>query len=159
MKTPLYSIVTILVLIAVLICLRRTSNARTETGTAPWIKQAPIPTSFGVQGVAALSSTECWVAATTFLDNVGELAHTTDAGRTWAVVSTDQQVMAVASVDPLHGWAGGNAWSRYRLPPRSSRRPHLGTADRCRRGHTRRGARRVGEPRRLTSWCRTPAGS
>jgi len=65
-----------------------------------------------VQGVAALSSTECWVAATTFLDNAGELAHTTDAGRTWAVVSTDQQVMAVASVDPLHGWAGGNAFYR-----------------------------------------------
>jgi photosystem II stability/assembly factor-like uncharacterized protein len=41
---------------------------------------------------------------------VGELAHTTDAGRTWTVVSMPRQVNAIAFVDPLHGWAAGNAF-------------------------------------------------
>lgn len=81
-----------------------------DAPNASWIKQAPIPTSFSVQGVAALSSTDCWVAAAAFLDDVGELAHTTDAGRTWTVVSVDRQVTSVAFVDALHGWAAGNAF-------------------------------------------------
>jgi len=75
-----------------------------------WTKQAPIPTSFSVQGVAPLSSTECWIAAAPFFGDGGELAHTTDAGRTWTVVSLGVQVTSVAFVDSLHGWAAGNAF-------------------------------------------------
>src|SRR3954467_6270365 len=75
-----------------------------------WKKQAPIPTSYSVQGVAPLSSTECWIAAAPFFGDGGELAHTTDAGRTWTVVSLGVQVTSVAFVDSLHGWAAGNAF-------------------------------------------------
>ena len=93
-----------------LIYLQPSANAQAVPARTHWTKQAPIPTSFGVQGVAALSSTDCWVAAAAFLDNVGELAHTTDGGRTWTVVSVDSQVTSVAFVDTLHGWAAGNAF-------------------------------------------------
>src|SRR3954447_23395320 len=97
-------------IIAGLVCLRPSTDAQAEPDRTHWTKQAPIPTSDGMQGIAALSSTECWVAAAGFLDNTGELAHTTDAGRTWTVSPVDNQVNAVAFVDPLHGWAGGNAF-------------------------------------------------
>jgi photosystem II stability/assembly factor-like uncharacterized protein len=76
-----------------------------------WTKQAPIPTWFSLQGIAALSPNECWIASAPLLDDVGELAHTTDAGRTWTVVSMPRQVNAVAFLDPLHGWSAGNAFS------------------------------------------------
>jgi photosystem II stability/assembly factor-like uncharacterized protein len=95
-----------------LVCWQPSLSAQREPARTRWTKQAPIPTTSGVQGVAALSSTECWVAAAGFLDDSGELAHTTDAGRTWTVTSVDHQVVAVAFVDPLHGWAGGNAFYR-----------------------------------------------
>src|SRR5438874_3443024 len=91
-------------------CLQPSASVQAEVARTHWTKQAPIPTSFSVQGVAALSPTECWVAAAAFLDNFGELAHTTDAGRTWAVVSVDSQVTSVAFIDTLHGWAAGNAF-------------------------------------------------
>jgi photosystem II stability/assembly factor-like uncharacterized protein len=41
---------------------------------------------------------------------VGELADTTDAGRTWTVVEMPRQVNAAFFVDPLHGWAAGNGF-------------------------------------------------
>jgi len=76
-----------------------------------WVKQAPVPTWFSLQGVAALSPNECWIASAPLLGDVGELSHTTDGGRTWTTVSMSHQVNAVAFVDPLHGWAAGNAFS------------------------------------------------
>src|SRR5436190_10040560 len=100
----------LLILVAGLFYLQLSARAQTQPARTRWLKQAPIPTSFGVQGVAALSSTECWVTAAAFLDNTGELAHTTDAGRSWTVVSVDSQVTSVAFVDALHGWAAGNAF-------------------------------------------------
>jgi len=39
-----------------------------------------------------------------------ELGTPSDAGRTWTVVSVPRQVNAIAFVDPLHGWAAGNAF-------------------------------------------------
>src|SRR5439155_699895 len=80
------------------------ANAQEELARTRWTKQAPIPTSFGVEGVAALSSTDCWVAAAAFLDNVCELARTTDAGRSWTVSSVDRQAPSVTFVYPWHGW-------------------------------------------------------
>src|SRR5689334_24065855 len=80
---------------------------RPEAGRARWTKQAPIPTWFSLQGVAVLSGTECWIASAPLLGDVGELAHTTDAGRTWTVVEMPRQVNAVFFVDSLHGWAAG----------------------------------------------------
>src|SRR5947207_6959252 len=97
-------------ILAGLIYLQSSAKAQEEAARARWTKQAPIPTSFGVQGVAALSSGDCWVAAAAFLDNVGELAHTTDAGHSWTVISVDSQVTSIAFIDPLHGWAAGNAF-------------------------------------------------
>ena len=75
-----------------------------------WTKQAPIPTWFSLQGVSALSPTECWIASAPLLGDVGELAHTTDAGRTWIVVEMPRQVNAIFFVDATHGWAAGNAF-------------------------------------------------
>jgi photosystem II stability/assembly factor-like uncharacterized protein len=84
--------------------------ARVDAGRGRWTKQAPIPTWFSLQGVAAISTTECWIASAPLLGDVGELAHTTDAGRTWTVVDVPRQVNAIAFIDPLHGWAAGNAF-------------------------------------------------
>ena len=85
-------------------------QAAIDAGRARWTKQAPIPTWFSLQGIAALSPNECWIASAPLLGDVGELAHTTDAGRTWTVVSMPRQVNAIAFLDPLHGWAAGNAF-------------------------------------------------
>ena len=70
-----------------------------DAGRARWTKQAPIPTWYSLQGIAPISPTECWIASSPLLDDVGELAHTTDAGRTWTVVMVDRQVNAIAFVD------------------------------------------------------------
>ena len=77
---------------------------------ASWIKQAPIPTWYNLQGVSVLSPTEAWIASAPLLGDVGELAHTTNAGRTWTVVDTPRQVNAVAFIDSQHGWAAGNGF-------------------------------------------------
>jgi photosystem II stability/assembly factor-like uncharacterized protein len=110
MKAPCRNMRLILILTAGLICLPLTANAQSEVGRARWIKQAPIPTWYSLQGIAPLSPNECWIASAPLLGEVGELAHTTDAGRSWTVVALDRQVNAVAFVDPLHGWAAGNAF-------------------------------------------------
>jgi photosystem II stability/assembly factor-like uncharacterized protein len=81
-----------------------------DAPNSSWIKQAPIPTSFSVQGITALSPSECWIASAPLLGDVGELAHTTDAGRTWTVVEMPRQVNAIFFIDSLHGWAAGNAF-------------------------------------------------
>jgi len=81
-----------------------------DAASGSWIKQAPIPTWFSLQGVTALSPTECWIASAPLLGDVGELAHTNDAGRTWTVVEMPRQVNAVFFIDSLHGWAAGNAF-------------------------------------------------
>jgi photosystem II stability/assembly factor-like uncharacterized protein len=85
-------------------------SAFAEANAPRWIKQAPIPTWFSLQGIEAVSPTEAWIASAPLLGDVGELAHTTDAGRTWTVVEMPRQVNAIAFVDPLHGWAAGNAF-------------------------------------------------
>jgi len=85
-------------------------QAGIDAGRARWTKQAAIPTWFSLQGIAALSPNECWIASAPLLGDVGELAHTTDTGRTWTVVSMPRQVNAIAFVDSLHGWAAGNAF-------------------------------------------------
>jgi len=108
MKASYRSIRTALAVVGILICLQLSANA--QTLVTPWTKQAPIPTWYNLQGIAALSPTECWIASAPLLGDVGELAHTTDAGRTWTVVSMDRQVNADAFVDSLHGWAAGNAF-------------------------------------------------
>ena len=86
------------------------ASAVVDAASGGWAKQAPIPTWFSLQGIAPISRTECWIASAPLLGDVGELAHTTDAGRTWTVVSVPRQVNAVAFVDSLHGWAAGNAF-------------------------------------------------
>ena len=63
--------------------------------TATWVEQAPIPTWFDIQGIDAVSATEAWIASAPLLGDEGELAHTTDAGRTWTVVEMPRQVNAV----------------------------------------------------------------
>ena len=85
MRSLYRSINAVLILAAGHFYLQPSASAQMEPARTRWTKQAPIPTSFGVQGVAALSSTECWVAAAAFLDDVGKLAHTTDAGRSRTV--------------------------------------------------------------------------
>ena len=81
-----------------------------DAASGHWIKQAPIPTWFSLQGITALSPTECWIASAPLLGDVGELAHTTDAGRTWTVAELPRQVNAVFFLDSLHGWAAGNGF-------------------------------------------------
>src|ERR1044072_3974643 len=76
-----------------------------EAAAVRWIKQAPIPTWFSLQGIEQISAQECWIASAPLLGDEGELAHTTNAGRTWQVVSLPRQVNAICFVDPLHGWA------------------------------------------------------
>jgi hypothetical protein len=66
-----------------------------------WIKQAPVPTWFNLQGVAVISPNECWIASAPLLGDVGELAHTTDAGRNWTVVSLPRQINAIAFVEQV----------------------------------------------------------
>src|ERR1051325_5242822 len=90
--------------------LSTSAQAGIDASGARWTKQAPIPTWFSHQGIAALSPNECWIASAPLLGDVGELAHTTDAGRSWTVVSMSRQVNAIAFLDPLHGWAAGNAF-------------------------------------------------
>lgn len=87
-------------------------GASAKAGAAPgrWIKQAPVPTWFSLQGIAAISATEAWAASAPLLDDVGELVHTTDAGRTWRVVDMPRQVNAVFFTDAIHGWAAGNGF-------------------------------------------------
>jgi photosystem II stability/assembly factor-like uncharacterized protein len=79
-------------------------------GAVQWVKQAPIPTWFNLQGVSVISPTEAWVASAPLLGDVGELAHTTDAGRNWTVVELPSQVNAIAFVDAQRGWAAGNGF-------------------------------------------------
>jgi hypothetical protein len=98
------------ILAALIVAWQPSQSTADETARSRWTKQAPIPTWFSLQGIAALSPTECWIASAPLLDDVGELAHTTNAGRTWTVVSVDRQVNAVAFIDSLHGWAAGNAF-------------------------------------------------
>src|SRR5204863_2288794 len=72
--------------------------------------QAPVRTWVSLQGIAALSATEAWAASAPWLDDVGELVHTTDAGRSWSVADMPRQVNAVSFTDPIHGWAAGNGF-------------------------------------------------
>jgi photosystem II stability/assembly factor-like uncharacterized protein len=83
-------------------------QALAQTQAASWVKQAPIPTWYNLQGITALSPTEAWIASAPLLGDVGQLAHTTDAGRSWTVVDLPRQVNAVFFLDPLRGWAAGN---------------------------------------------------
>jgi photosystem II stability/assembly factor-like uncharacterized protein len=101
---------TVSLLAAVLIYLLPSARAGVDAGRARWTKQAPNPTWFNLQGIAPISPTECWIASAPLLGDVGELAHTTDAGQTWTVVEVPRQMNAIAFVDPLHGWAAGNAF-------------------------------------------------
>ena len=110
MKTTFRRIAIAVILAAGLIHFQFLPGVEAAAARPRWTKQAPIPTSYNVQGVATLSPTECWIAASPLLGDVGQLAHTTDAGRTWNVVTLDRQVNAVAFVDSLHGWAAGNAF-------------------------------------------------
>jgi len=100
----------LLSLFIVLALLLPSAFAGPEAGRGHWTKQAPVPTWFSLQGITALSSTECWIASAPLLGDVGELAHTSDAGRTWTVIEMPRQVNAVYFVDSLHGWAAGNAF-------------------------------------------------
>ena len=75
-----------------------------------WTKQAPIPMWYDVAAIAPVSADEAWVAGSPMLGDVGQLAHTTDAGATWTVIDTPRQVHAVCFTDPMHGWAAGNAF-------------------------------------------------
>jgi photosystem II stability/assembly factor-like uncharacterized protein len=86
------------------------ASANEGAPTAGWVKQAPVPTWFSLQGIAAISPTGAWGAAAPLLDDVGELVHTTDAGRSWTVVDLPGQVNAVFFTDPMHGWAAGNGF-------------------------------------------------
>jgi len=81
-----------------------------EAAAARWIKQAPIPTWFSLQGIEQISAQECWIASAPLLGDQGELAHTTNAGRTWRVVSLPHQVNAICFVDSLRGWTAGNGF-------------------------------------------------
>ena len=81
-----------------------------EAAAVRWTKQAPIPTWFSLQGIEQISAQECWIASAPLLGDVGELAHTTNAGRTWRVVPMPRQVNAVCFVDSVHGWAAGNGF-------------------------------------------------
>src|SRR2546423_5622513 len=101
---------TVLILLILLGWVLPSAPGRVGAGRARWTKQAPIPTWFSLQGVAPISPNECWIASAPLLDDIGELAHTTDAGRTWTVVQVPRQVNAVAFVDSLHGWAAGNGF-------------------------------------------------
>jgi photosystem II stability/assembly factor-like uncharacterized protein len=76
---------TVLILAAVLIYGRLSAQTKVGTERNRWAKQAPTPTWFSLQGIAPISPTECWIASAPLLGDVGELAHTTDAGRTWTV--------------------------------------------------------------------------
>lgn len=98
------------ILLIMLVGLLSSAPARVDAARGRWTKQAPIPTWFSLQGVAAISPNECWIASAPLLGDVGELAHTTDAGRTWTVVEMPNQMNAVAFVDSLHGWAAGNGF-------------------------------------------------
>jgi photosystem II stability/assembly factor-like uncharacterized protein len=84
------------------------ATARTDAGR--WQKQAPIPTWYSLQGITVISPQECWIASAPLLGDVGELAHTANAGRTWEVVQMPSQVNAVSFTDSLHGWAAGNGF-------------------------------------------------
>jgi photosystem II stability/assembly factor-like uncharacterized protein len=100
----------ILSLFIVLASLLPSAFAGPDARRGHWTKQAPVPTWFSLQGITALSPTECWIASAPLLGDVGELAHTSDAGRTWTVIEMPRQVNAVYFVDSLHGWAAGNAF-------------------------------------------------
>jgi photosystem II stability/assembly factor-like uncharacterized protein len=106
----IHHLANVVLFLFIALCWQPSAFGRPEAGRARWTKQAPIPTWFSLQGVAVLSGTECWIASAPLLGDVGELAHTTDAGRTWAVVDMPRQVNAVFFVDSLHGWAAGNAF-------------------------------------------------
>ena len=100
----------ILVLAVVFIYFQPPASPGAEAARSRWTKQAPIPTWYSLRGITALSPNECWIASAPLLGDVGELAHTTDSGQTWTVVALPHQMNAVFFVDPLHGWAAGNAF-------------------------------------------------
>jgi photosystem II stability/assembly factor-like uncharacterized protein len=101
---------TISFLVAVFIYFQPSASAETAAARSRWTKQAPIPTWYSLRGITALSPNECWIASAPLLDDVGELAHTTDGGRSWTVVALPHQMNAIFFVDSLHGWAAGNAF-------------------------------------------------
>src|ERR1043166_5251749 len=85
-------------------------SASVDAAGRRWIKQAPIPTWFNLQGTAVLSPRQYWIASAPLLGDVGELAHTANGGRTWEVVEMPSQINAICFVDSLHGWAAGNGF-------------------------------------------------
>ncbi|MEQ8766883.1 MAG: YCF48-related protein [Planctomycetota bacterium] len=83
-------------------------NRVSPSGGSRWTKQAPIPTSFSVKSMVALSETELWGAASPFFGAGGELVHSTDGGATWEPVIELGHINAVYFVDAQHGWVAGN---------------------------------------------------
>jgi len=109
-----------------LLALIRKADVGTERNR--WAKQAQSPPGSICKGIAPISPTECWIASAPLLGDVGELAHTIDAGRTWTVVSVPRQVNAIAFVDPLHGWAAGQRFlSHYRRRSNVNQDNNFGT--------------------------------
>jgi hypothetical protein len=72
----------VLIVVVGLICLQLSASAQVVAARNHWVKQAPIPTWFSLQGIVALSPTECWIASAPLLDDVGELAR----GASWASI-------------------------------------------------------------------------
>jgi len=93
--------VSLATLVALLMVLLVATPAR-AAGT--WVKQAPLPTSYNLEGVDMVSATEAWAVGA-----VGTILHTTDGGATWTAQAsgTTQDLWAVRFLDALHGWAVG----------------------------------------------------
>jgi photosystem II stability/assembly factor-like uncharacterized protein len=70
-----------------------------------WVKQAPLPTWYHLNGVDMISPTEGWAVG-----DVGTILHTSDGGATWAnqASGTTEPLNAVRFLDASHGWAIGN---------------------------------------------------
>jgi hypothetical protein len=82
MKAASRSVSMVLIVVVGLICLQLSASAQVVAARNHWVKQAPIPTWFSLQGIVALSPTECWIASAPLLDDVGELAR----GASWASI-------------------------------------------------------------------------
>ena len=85
-----------------------TLAASGQTGT--WTKQAPIPSWYNIEGIAAISPDEVWIASSPLLGDVGTLAHTRDGGVSWENVDMVRQINAVFFTDAQYGWVAGNAF-------------------------------------------------
>jgi hypothetical protein len=76
-------------------------TARVEVARGRCTKQAPIPTWFSLQGVAAISPTECWIASAPLLGDEDGSIWFTDLLNGWSV-NLDGQVFRSTN--------GGQSW-------------------------------------------------